>query len=403
MRYSYVAYNTNQGIAKGEVRAENEFEAELAVKKRGYKLLDLRRPRRFGALDELFPSLFRVSTGELVTFARQLATLVSTGTSLVRSLELMQEQTKNRVLRRSLASILTALENGESFSVAVSQHPRVFGILFCRVVEVGEYTGKLDTGLRQIADLLERENQAKKKAMKSMAYPLAVVGMALASTAILFTTALPPLLDVFKQMGSALPLPTRMAVYAVQQTKGRIPLLLGIIVALVLLSRLLLRIERVRYLKDKLTLRVPVVGTLMMSWELSRFCRSAAMLLEAGVVIPVVIDLLMGSCNNLLVRRAFADAGDSVMRGESLAAGLGRLRVMPPLFMQMVMTGEETNSLRQTMNDAADNYQQQVDDRLGALVGILEPVATLGVALLVGFIAYSMFVPIYSGLGALNK
>lgn len=403
MRYRYVAYTLTEGIAKGEVTADSEVEAELAVKKRGYKLLDLRRPRHLAAVDELFPSLFRVSAGELVTFARQLATLLGTGTSLVRSLELMWAQTKNRILRRSLASILKALENGEAFSSAVARHPKVFGKLFCRVVEVGEYTGRLDISLRQIADLLERENQAKKKALKSLMYPMGVVGMALVTTAILFTTALPPLLEVFKQLGSNLPLPTRMTVTIARQAQEKFPLLIAGIASLVLFGRLPLRIHRVRYWKDRLSLHLPVIGSLIMSWELTRFSRSAAMLLQSGVAIPLVIDLLVGSCSNLALRKAFSDAGDSVMKGESLAAGLGRHRVLPPLFVQLVITGEETNTLPQTMSDAADSYQQQLDDRLGALIGLLEPMATLGVALLVGFIAYSMFVPIYSGLGALRR
>ena len=402
MRYRYIAHSLTQGIAKGEVTADSEAEAALAVKERGYKLLDLRQLPHLPALDELFPSLFRVSAGELVGFARQLATLIGTGTALVRALELLQKQTKNRAMKRTLASIHKALDRGDSFSAAISQHPRVFSHLFCRVVEVGEYTGRLDTSLRQIAGLLEVENQARKKAMKAIMYPMAVVGLALLTTAVLFTVALPPLLDVFQQMGSELPLATRLAVTLAEQVQHNFPFLLFGLVALVVIGKLLLRAPRVRYGWDALRLRMPVLGSILLVGELARLSRSASILLEAGVSIPVIMDLAVESSNNLPVRRAFSDATDSVMKGKSLAEGLEQHSFMPATFVQMIATGEETNSLPQAMSDTADAYQQQMEEKLNAAISLIEPAATLGVALLIGFIAYSMFVPIYSGLDAIG-
>ncbi|MBI4294572.1 MAG: type II secretion system F family protein [Chloroflexi bacterium] len=402
MRYRYIGYNSSEGISRGEVTANSMAEAALAIREQGYRPLSLQRQHRLPALDELFPSLFRVSPGDLVNLTRQLATLVGTGTSLVRALDLMQRQTKNRVMRRSLAAILQSLDRGDSLSRAISQHPKVFGKLFCRVVEVGEHAGKLDTSLRQIANLLERERQARKKAMKALMYPLAVVGMALVVTAVLFTVALPRLLDAFNQMGSSVPLATRLALLLADQVSSNLSFIMVGLVALVVLGKLLLRLRRVRYCWDTVRLRVPVLGPLLVANELARFCRAASILLPAGVAIPVVMDLTVESSNNLVLRRAFSDAKESVMRGKSLATGLGRHRVIPPMLLQMVTTGEETNSISQAMSDVADAYEQQTDDKLNALVSIIEPAATLGVALLIGFIAFSMFVPIYSGLNSLQ-
>lgn len=400
MRYRYLAYNAADGIIKGEIAASSEAEAGRAVREQGYKPLELRRLPKLPALEDLFPSLFSVPSGEIVRFARQLATLTGSGTGLVRALELAQKQTKNRTLRRSLASVMEALDRGESFSSAISRQPKVFGQLFCRVVEVGEYTGRMDTSLRQIADLMDRENQARKKALRSLMYPVAVVLMALGTTGFLFTVALPPLLKVFERMDAELPLATRMAVtMSVYIQKDISYLLIGLIAA-VIVGNLLLRMPRVRYRWHALRLRLPLLGPVTIASELSRFSRSSSILLGAGVSVPVVMSLAVEASGNLVVRRALSDAADGVMRGEGLAAGLARYPVMPAVFVQMVAVGEESNSLPQAMGDTADAYQQQMEEKLNTLVTMLEPAATLGVALLIGFIAYSMFVPIYSSLSA---
>lgn len=402
MRYHYLGYNKIKGITTGEVAASSEAEAVLAVKEQGYKLLELRPHRQFSSLDKLFPSLFRLSTGEVARFAQQLATLIGTGTGLVRALQLMQRQVKNRVLQRTLTAIMESLDRGESLSSAMSQHPKVFSRVFCRVIEVGEYSGRLDSSLRHIGDLLQRESQSRQKAMKALMYPMGVVGLGLITTAVLFTVALPPLLTMFTQMGSELPVATQIAITLAEVVqKAGAYLLIGPIVLVVLINRLL-RVRRVHYWWDTLRLRIPILGSFLEASELARASRSASILLEAGVTIPLVMDLMVEASGNLVMRRAFSDARESLMQGETLADGLGRHRAMPPMFVQMVATGEETNSLPQTMKDAADTYQQQADDKLNALISTLEPMATVGVAMLIGFIAFSMFMPIYSGLGAIK-
>ncbi|MFQ5873206.1 MAG: type II secretion system F family protein [Dehalococcoidia bacterium] len=402
MQFNYVAYTIKNGLTKGRVEAADETEAQAEVIRQGYKPLSITPAWQPPALEDLFPSLFRVGTGELVRFSRQLATMLESGANLMRILEMLQAESGNRVMRRTLAAILKTLDEGGSLSAAMAEHPKIFNPLYVSIVEVGEHTGRLGMALEQMADILQKEHEARKKAMHNMMYPLAIIGLSMVTLFVLMTVAMPPLLSVFDQMDAEIPAMTRVAIALSGAAKAhflKIPL---VIVGTLVGFSLLRRIPRVRYLLDAARLRVPILGQFTITGELVRFARTVSMLLEAGIILSNALQLARSGCKNLVIRNAFIDAEESLIGGHGMAECLRRHPVLPAMFVQLVTIGEESNSLQRTMADAADTYQKQHEQRLNALLGMMEPASTVIVGGIVGFIALSMFLPIYSGISAIE-
>ncbi len=400
MRFRYVAYSLEIGVTHGQIEARTDAEALHEVVRQGYKPLYLKPAVGLPSREELFPSLFRVGTGELIRFSRSLAAMMVTGGNLLRILEMLQGETTHRVMRRTLEAIRRRLDEGGRLSEALADHPTVFSPLFVSVVEVGEHTGRLGISLDQMADMLEKEHDAKKKALSSMLYPVAIMGLAMVTMTFLMFFAMPPMLKVFDNMGTDIPFITRVVIGIFGFIRENILLILGGTVAMAIALALAARIPRVKYAMHASQVRAPVLGGVIVSGELARFSRTMSMLLEAEVPLTTALQLGTSGCKNQVIRHAFAEAEEGLLVGQSLTAALRRCAVLPTMFVELMMIGEESNSLRRTMGDAADNYQKDLERRLNGLLGLLEPASTLFVGGIVGLLAFSMFVPIYSGLNA---
>lgn len=402
MRYRYVAYATDQGVLKGKVEARTNAEALLEVERLGYRPLELAPMAKLPSREELFPTLYRVKVSELARFSRHLAAILASGGSLVRGLEMLHGETKSGVFRKTIASLRRDLDEGRSLSEALKEHPLVFNQLYVSVVEVGEFTGRLGPALEQIAEVLERESEAKRKAIRTLLYPVAIIGLAVITLVILMMVALPPLLAVFERMDTEVPLMTRIVVATFNQVRDKAVFFLFGMVCFVVVLALLRRLPSVRFAMDRFQARAPVIGPVTIAGEMASFSRSMSMLLEAGVSLSSALKLGISGCKNSVIRKAFLEAEESLLSGRGLTVALRRHPILPTLFIELVMIGEESNSLRRTMKDAAHTYQQQQEQKLDGLLATLEPASTLIVGAVVGLIAFSMFVPIYSGLQAFD-
>ena len=402
MTFQYVAYNLEQGVVKGRVEAHTMAEARDLVSRQGSKPLLVRPTRRLPSMEELLPSLFRVSPKELIRFCRYLAAMLISGGSLLRTLEMLQMEGCSRRMRRTLEAIRKTLDEGGSLSSAMSQHPLVFSPLFISVVEVGEYTGRLAPALEQMADIQEKDQEAKSKAIRTMMYPAAIIALSTITMGVLITVALPPMLKVFDSMDTPVPFPTRVTILLFKEGREHFLEIVAAAVAVLVALSLLRRIPRVRYWMDVAQVRSPLVGPLVVSGELARFSCTMTLLMEAGVSLSTALSLGISGCKIQVLRRAFMEAEESLLSVHGLAAALKRCPTLPTMFVELVTMGEESNSLQRTMNDAATTYQKQLQQRLDSLLGMLEPASTLIVGVVVGFLAFSMFLPIYSSLNALK-
>ena len=400
MQFHYVAYPLAEGVVEGILDARTKEETRAEVVRQGYKPLQIKPVRRIPSREELLPTFFRVGTGDLIRLCRSLAAMLKSGGNLIRTLETLHTESRSKVMRRTLEAIRRTLDEGGSLSEALEEHPLVFNTLFVRVIEVGEYTGRLGPALEQMADIPEKEHEAKKKAIMTLMYPAAIIGLALITMTVLMVVALPPLLSVFERMDTEVPLITRVVITVFGQIRESSLKIFVAFVAMLVVVPLLWRIPKVRRWVHEIQTQMPLFGPIVIAGELARFSRTMQMLLEAGVPLITALHLGAGGCKNETLKEAFVEAENSLVVGHRLADSLRQCPALPSMFVELVMIGEESNSLHRSMADSAEAYQKQLEQRLNALLALLEPASTVIVGGIVGLIAFSMFVPIYSGLDA---
>lgn len=400
MQYKYVGYTLQDGIIKGRVKADNQAEACGEIADFGYKLLEVSRCRQLPGMEQLFPSLFRVGGKDLVRFTQQLATMVRGGGSLQRAMELLQAESHNRIMRGILSSIIKTLDQGGSLSSGMAQHPNVFGPRYVSVVGAGEHTGRLAPALDQLAATLEREQDAKQKVKQTMMMPMFTIGAAAIMLILMLTVLMPPLLSTFERMGNDIPLITRIAMGTMNIATENLKTAAFVIVGVFVLLLLAKRVKSIKYGLNLLQVKTPILGQLILANELSQFSRTIGMLLHSGIPLATALPLAITGCKNLTLREAFLAGEESLVSGHGLSEALKDFPILPKMWVELVVIGEESNSLDQTMSDLADAYQKELENRLGSLLALLEPLSTLAVGGIVLFIALSMFLPIYSGLNS---
>ena len=399
--YRYIA-STRQGEqVKGNIKAPTEIAAERLLIDKGYLPEHVEVAPSMFSLEEALPSLFQVKPRDVIVFSRQLATLLRSGISLLPALEILQGQVgSSRGFTSILGSVLNEIRAGGSFSQAISKHPKAFNEIYCRTIAVGEETGNMEAVLHQMADYLEKQSLLAQKVKKALTYPMMVLGVGVAVIALLLTVVMPKLLDMFVAMKVELPLPTRIliAVTELFSTHTLYIALAGVfLVALVLW---LVKQPTGRRLLDRVRLSMPIIGPPALMSELGRFARSLSVLVGAGLKLQEIMELLPQSTTNRVFRDALEHVHERLFLGEGLADPMSRLAIFPPLMVQMVAVGEESNSLDFTMGVVADFYETAAEERAATMVGMIGPFSTIGIALLVGFIALSVIMPMYTLTGA---
>jgi type IV pilus assembly protein PilC len=397
MNYSYLGYNNDRQIVKGKVSAADEQAALSMLSNIGYRVVSLKPASGFMSLSmDIFPA--KVKVAEMVTFSRQLALLLESGVSIIQGLELLESQSTDKTLKKVLIQVVNDLRGGKSLSAAMSQHPGVFSKLYCKMISVGEQTGALETVLRSLANYTERQSASLAKIKQAMLYPVVVFCLAIVVAIIMLVVLLPPLVEMFSKLGGQLPLPTRilLGIMAFLSSYG-VYLFLGIII-LAVVGFLYNRTPNGRYNRDKMMLKIPLIGRLNLVTELARAARSLSILFRAGLPLPEVMALTIQATGNRVVARALSEVEQGMLRGQGMAKPMSNNRVFLPMMVEMTKVGEETGNLDESLVLVADNFEIEADRRTQTLLSMIEPVMTIVMGLGVGFLAISVFMPIYSSL-----
>jgi type IV pilus assembly protein PilC len=398
MLYKYVAFAPSGEQVVGSVDAVSEEVAERTLWDWQYKIVLLQPVRPLPRLDEIIPSLFGVKPREIINFSRQLATLVESGIALLPAVELLRQQSRGP-LARVLGEITRSIKDGAPFSAAVAEHPNVFPPIYGRLMEVGERTGSLDTVLRQVALHIEKEQAILKRVRGAMAYPAFIVLLAIVVVSILVTAALPPLMGLFDEFNTGLPLPTKILLAVTSfATAYKMHMLVAaaIVVAAVVWY---VRQPTGRRQLDFLLAKAPLIGPINVQANVSRFSRTMAMLLRAGIPLSNIMELVLQTTENQIVREELVGVRDELLRGEGLSGPMAKSRLFPTMLSQIVAVGEETGALDTNLETLAEFYANEVDEKVGALTSMIQPAMTLLIGLGVAFIALSIIMPMYSIMG----
>ena len=364
----------------------------------GYRVVSLKPIARFlPDFDKLLQA--KVKPTDIITFSRQLALLLESGVGIVQSLELLQGQASNRQLKKVLIEIVSDLRSGNSLSTALAKHPQVFSTIYQKMVAVGEQTGALEGVLRNLADYAERESNTANQLKRALTYPLIVLSLAIVVVIILVTVVLPPIISMFTSLGGELPLITRALLAFVDFTSNYGLYLLAVIIGLGAVGYMYSKSPTGHYYRDMLILKLPVLGPLSLTTELARCSRNIALLFRSGLPLPEIMTLVAQASGNLVVAKALGDVEQDMLKGEGLAAPMRKRRVFLPLMVAMTKVGEETGNLDGTLITVAENYEIEAASRTETMISMIEPAMTIAMGLGVGFIALSIFMPMYSSLG----
>lgn len=402
MAYKYSALDVSSRVVTGRIDVADEAEAEEVLSQQGYRLLTLKAFRTAQPLEQLMPTFFKVKTGQVIVFSKQLASLLEAGIDIIAAVEILQEQASSKPLKRLFADILKQLRAGNQLSRVLHQHRSIFPQTYLGMIEVGEKTGSIEGALRQASAFLEKQMEAVKKLSKALMYPSFVTGVAIVVVILLLVMVLPAISGIFKTMGADLPLPTKilMATSSFLRDNYLIIVILTVGVGVFVVVRF--RSVKGRRQIDGLLLKVPVLGNLIKYSEIARFADTMSTLLQAGVTVSSSADMGASSCKNKVIKEAVTKATYQLLQGHGLSGPLSKTKLFPSMLIQMVRVGEETGSLSSTLAVVANFYETEVNERTEALFAMLEPSLTIAIAGIVGFIAISVIMPIYSILGSIQ-
>jgi type II secretory pathway component PulF len=279
----------------------------------------------------------------------------------------------------------------------------VFTTRYVSVVGAGEHTGRLAPALDQLASIMEKEQEARDKAKRTMMMPMFTIGASVVMLVLMLTVLMPPLLGTFERMGNDIPLITRIAMGLIGGITHNMPTIGGVVVAIIVFFILTKRIASLQYASHQLQIRAPLLGPLIMAGDLSQFSRTVSMLLESGIPLATALPLGISGIKNQVIKQALIAGEESLLSGHGLSDALRDSPILPKMWVELVLIGEESNTLAITTRELADAYQKELENRLGSLLTMLEPLSTLLVGGVVLFIALSMFLPIYSGLGGVAE
>jgi type II secretory pathway component PulF len=397
--YAYRGRDLGGKLHKGKLDAASESAVVARMKTMGLAPLSIvEAPAGTGLNRELkIPGLGeKVGLKDLAVMSRQMATMVSAGLSLLRTLTILSEQTENKELAKTLAEVRNEVENGASLSNAMGMHRLVFPPLLINLVRAGETGGFLEGSLESIANNYEAEVKLRSTIKSALAYPVVVLIMAVLAVIGMLIFIVPVFKSMFENLGGQLPLPTQMLVWLSEGMRFAAPALIVIGIAFSVWWGKNRHTEKVRSVVDPLKLKIPVFGMLFKKVAVARFTRNFSTMMAAGVPILQSLSIVGETSGNYVIEKALRKVQESVRTGKSIAAPLAEEPVFPAMVVQMIAVGEDAGALEQMLDKIADFYDDEVQTTTEALTSLIEPLMIAVIGVVVGGMIVALYLPIFN-------
>ncbi len=346
----------------------------------------------------------RVALADLVVFTRQLATMIDAGLAMVQSLQALAEQATNKVMRDIIRDVCSRVEAGDSFSAALTKHPKAFNKLYVRMVDAGEKGGLLAEILARLATYLETTARLRKKVKSAMMYPTAVTLIAITITIFLLVRVVPVFADIYKSFGNAkLPGPTLFLMALSNILKNNLLIVLPIMGAIVYGWFAFIKTKQGREFWDKTRIKLPIFGVIAHKICLARFTRTFASLVRSGVPILEVMNIVAATCGNTEMEKAIKIAASDIEKGDSISTALSKHAIFPAMVIRMLTAGEQTGKIDSMLERVADFLDEEVETTLAGLTSLIEPLLIVFLGVVVGGIVICMFLPIFNLANIINN
>jgi type IV pilus assembly protein PilC len=391
--YEFEAKNSEGQIVTGTLVAKDENTAKKILIQNDLETVGLTIQK--GSLANV-SFLSKVSVKDKAIFARQLATMLESGFPILQSLSVILLQTENKMLKSALAKIISDLEEGHSFSSALSKHPDVFNDVFISVVKAGEASGKLAGVLKQLATNTEREYSFFSKARGAIIYPIILIVTMLVIGILLMIKVIPQLESVFIESGAELPITTKIMMGISHFLLGYWWILVIILTIIIIGIIVYMRTDAGKLQFDYYKIKAPLVGKLMIMLYMARFTNTLSLLTKSGIPILDSLKITADSMANRIYYEAVMKVRKEVENGVALSVPMAKNPNFPPMVSQMVGVGEKTGNLDEVLSSLSKFYMSESDNMIKNLVSLLEPILIIIIGIAIGFLVFSILVPIYN-------
>jgi len=391
-KFSYKALDTEGKKVSGIEAAESSGAAHLALLERGYQPLEVTEKKSVLTFEITKKMVPRKDVGH---FSRQLAVFMRAGIPIMEAMEVILDETAQKMMRKVIAAMIEDLRAGDTFAGAAASHPEAFPAYYVGILESAEMTGNLDSALNQLADYIDRDCDARSKFVSAMVYPAIVLCMSVVVVVVLAVFVLPKFVVFFKSLNAKLPLPTRMLLFCSAFVSKWWWALLILLFAAVGGFIAVRRSEKGHAKLDALALKVPVLGDLIQAAVLERICRVLSSMIKAGVDLPRSLTVTADSTNNAVYHDAIEHIREQMMEGKGLAGPLADTGLFPGAARQMFRVGEETGTLDQQLQVAAEYYSRELDEKVKRFTSLFEPAVIIFMGVVVGFVAVALISAMY--------
>ena len=395
--FEYAIRDPKGKITKGRIEASNQAAVVSRLKTMGVAPISVNEVNTGGLQREIKIPGFsdRIPLKDIAILARQLATMINSGLSILRALSILADQTENPALARVITQVRGDVEAGGSLSAALQKHPNVFPPLMINMIKAGEVGGFLDQVLVSVAENFESEVALRGKIKSAMTYPIVVFVIAILAVVGMLLFIVPVFTQMFSDMGGELPFMTKILVGMSSALKIGGPfLLVGVVAGGAWWSKNKNK-QSIREVVDPWKLKVPVFGKLFAKIAVARFTRNFGTMIHAVVPILQALNIVGATSGNMVIEKATIDIAESVRRGESLTGPLAKHAVFPPMVVQMMAVGEESGALDSMLGKIADFYDQEVESTTEQLTSLIEPLMIAVLGGVVGFMVIALYMPIF--------
>lgn len=401
--FGYVAVGKDGKEVKGTIDADNIEQARQELRGKGMTLLELKEQGMLNRELKLGGGGKKPTIRDLGVMCRQFVSMSRAGVTILECLKMLGEQTENKKLQETLVEVRHGVERGESLTVAMSAHPKIFPGLMINMVSAGEASGNLDTALDRVATQLERSNKTQAMVKKAMIYPIAVVIVAIVVAVVMLVKVIPTYESMFADLGTDLPLITKIFVAMSNGLRKYwiiiVPVLIVIIFAVLSFSKT----NAGQHVFGKFALKIPILKNLTVKSASSLTARTLSTLLGSGVPLVEAVDIVSGVVGNVYFKEALKNAKDEIVIGMPLSRPLEECGLFPPMVYHMIRIGEEAGNTEEMLDKLADYYDEEVEMAVSSLMAAMEPMIIVVLAVVVGSLVAACMAPMLTMYQALEN
>lgn len=397
--YFYIVADKAGKEKRGKMEANNRDAAKELLKKDGYVILSLEEQSQ--QFDMNFTFGRKLKPRDLSVFCRQFVSILESGVAMKEALAMLEEQTENKTLKKSIAEVLTNIEKGNSLADAMRGESHVFPPMLINMVEAGESSGNLEMAFSRMAEQFEKEAKLKATVRKATVYPIVLIFACIGVIGVMLLYVIPIFIDMFKEIDMEMPAFTMFVMGLSEWAGTHVYIIVGVAVAIFAAYQAYYRTEGGRKNIDKIKMKMPLFGQLVVKSNCSRFARTASTLLAAGVPMIDCLDIVSRIVNNIHYSMAIQNAREEVMKGIPLSEPLRDAGIFPPMVYHMTGIGEDTGNIEQMLNKLADYYDEEVEITTQTILAAMEPLIIVFMAVVVGSLVIASILPIaamYEGL-----